>query len=153
MAGCDVYITGFLVVLFGSGSWLAINGIWAEIPVLWAKAPEHESLAPILTVVFQLANIGPLIYLVIRWLCCKSDRKLQSYTINIIFVVGTVSCVLLAVFWDRTSHTFGREYSSALIGLSFVFALMDCTSSVTFLPFMALFPSQYLNVFYFGEGL
>jgi riboflavin transporter 2 len=147
----NVYITGILVVVFGSGSWLAVNGIWAEIPVLWSKAPERESLAPILTVTFQLANIGPLIFLAIR-LRHKRRRKLQSYSIIAMFVVGVISSVLLAVFWNKTNQIGGSEYSTALISISFMFALVDCTSSVTFLPFMALFPS-HLNAFYFGEGL
>lgn len=148
------YVTGFLVLLFGTGSWLAVNGIWAETPVLWLVSPECKSLVSILTVAIQLANIGPAIYLLTRQICNKSRHpQLQIYTIYIIYVIGIVSCVLLTVFWDNTSQVFGENHSTALITLTLMFALMDCTSSVTFLPFMALFPSQYLNVLYIGEGL
>ena len=36
---------------------------------------------------------------------------------------------------------------------TFFLALVDCTSSVTFLPFMSRLPTYYLTTFFVGEGL
>ena len=47
--------------------------------------------------------------------------------------------VLLASFWDVTSEVLGSSHSTALFALVFFLSLVDCTSSVLFLPFMAIF--------------
>ncbi|NXY92530.1 S52A3 protein, partial [Alcedo cyanopectus] len=43
-------------------------------------------------------------------------------------------------------------HSTAFLLLTFFLALVDCTSSVTFLPFMMQLQPQYLNTFFIGEG-
>ena len=142
-----------LVVLLGCGSWVAVNGMFSESPVIWPLAPECLRLASIMTVAIQLANIGPAVYLLVGRVCCKGKEvQVQTWTIYVIYFIGIVSCSLLAGFWDRTSHVFGKEHSTALISLLFFLALVDCTSTVTFLPFMAQFPVHYLSALYIGEG-
>uniref|UniRef100_A0A8D2J0F1 Riboflavin transporter n=1 Tax=Varanus komodoensis TaxID=61221 RepID=A0A8D2J0F1_VARKO len=49
-----------LVGLLGTGSWAAINGVWVELPLLVPSAPEGWLLPSCLTVIIQLANVGPL---------------------------------------------------------------------------------------------
>jgi hypothetical protein len=65
----------------------------------------------------------------------------QTHAIYSLFVIGTISSVLLASFWDGTSEVFGSNHSTALFALVFCLSLVDCTSSVLFLPFMAVFRS------------
>ena len=67
--------------------------------------------------------------------------------------VGVIASFLLAFTWKETSFIDGKEYSTALIVLSFFLALVDCTSSVTFLPFMAFFPKECMTIYYIGEGM
>ena len=45
------------------------------------------------------------------------------------------------------------EHSTVLLVLVFFLSLVDCTSSVTFLPFLAHFKPSYMAAFYIGEGM
>lgn len=50
--------------------------------------------------------------------------------------------------------TFGKSlHSVPLLTLSFLLSVVDCTSSVTFLPFMMRLRPQYLTTYFAGEGL
>ena len=68
-------------------------------------------------------------------------------------MLGSASSSLLVSFWDRTSVIGGKEHSTALFALVFFLSLVDCTSSVLFLPFMGVFKEFYLNSYLVGEGL
>ena len=45
----------------------------------------------------------------------------------------------------------GEERSTALLSLTAFLALVDCTSSVVYLPYMAYFKDGYLSGFYIGN--
>ena len=45
----------------------------------------------------------------------------------------------------------GEERSTALLSLTAFLALVDCTSSVVYLPYMAYFKDGYLSGFYIGQ--
>ena len=68
-------------------------------------------------------------------------------------MTGTISSFLLSQFWDETTIIGGVEHSTWLFVLVFFLSLVDCTSSVLFLPFMAIFRDIYLNSYLIGEGL
>ena len=141
--------TYLLICLFGMGSWIAVNGLWVELPVLVRHVPERWNLPSYLTVIFQLANIGPVIYALGNYF---APKKVQEKTaICFIVTVGAVACALLAFFWDETSNIGGEEHSTVLFILSFCVAIVDCTSSVVFLTFMSIFPSFYMGALYLGE--
>ena len=55
-------LTYVLVTMFGTGSWVAMNGIWVELPNLINQVPEKWTLPSYLSVICQLANIGPIVY-------------------------------------------------------------------------------------------
>ena len=99
---------------------------------------------------FQVANIAPLIYIIASIFC--SHRSIEVPVIYIIISVGFASCLLLCFFWDVTAVVVGEVHSVGLFILQFFLAIVDCTSSVAYLPFMALFRPQYLTAFYVGEG-
>ena len=63
----------------------------------------------------------------------------KTVCIYILLFVGVVSSVLLVFLWDETVTISGGEYSVALFALVFSLSLVDCSSSVLFLPFMAMF--------------
>uniref|UniRef100_A0A8C2C7S6 Riboflavin transporter n=1 Tax=Cyprinus carpio TaxID=7962 RepID=A0A8C2C7S6_CYPCA len=52
--------THVLACLFGIGSWVAINGMWVELPLIVPSIPEGWYLPSYLTIIIQMANIGPL---------------------------------------------------------------------------------------------
>lgn len=140
-----------LVCTFGMGSWVAINGLWVELPLLVAELPEGWFLPSYLTVVIQLANVGPLLVTLLHHF-----RPGYLSEVPIVFTVlgvGTIACTLFAFLWNVTSWVLGSQHSITFMVLTFFLALVDCTSSVTFLPFMSRLPTHYLTTFFIGEGL
>ena len=143
--------TYLLVCLFGIGSWVAINGMWTELPVLVNHVPEQWSLPSYLTVIVQLANIGPLAYSIGNSFAPKVIH--ERPVVYLLVFIGFSSCILLAIFWNKTSFIFGAKRSTALIVLVFFVSVVDCTTTVVFLPFMSIFPDIYMSALYTGESL
>ena len=143
-----------LSCLFGIGSWVVMNGLFVELPNLVNHAPEGWKLPSFMSVIVQLANIGPIFYTITNRYCVKVRKDLlEHYSICLILIVGIVGSILLACYWKSTSTIFGAEHSTAFLLLTFTIALVDCTSSVTFLPFMSTLPAFYMSPFYVGENL
>lgn len=144
-------LTHVLACLFGMGSWVAINGMWVELPLVVPEIPEGWFLPSYLTVLIQMANIGPLfITLMHRFRPGLLDERPVIYCI---VVLGIVATFLLAFFWRHTVTIGGSLHSVPLLLLSFLLSVVDCTSSVTFLPFMMRLRPQYLTTYFAGEGL
>lgn len=140
-----------LACAFGLGSWVAVNGLWVELPLIVNTLPEGWELPSYLTVIIQLANLGPLLVTLMHRLC--PGRLKEHVVIYFILSIGIVACVLLVFFWDRTTVVSGAEHSTAFFIITFFLALVDCTSSVTFLPFMMQLPAKYITTYFIGEGL
>ncbi|XP_037532378.1 solute carrier family 52, riboflavin transporter, member 3-B [Nematolebias whitei] len=144
-------LTHVLACLFGMGSWVAINGMWVELPLVVPEIPERWYLPSYLTVLIQMANIGPLFITLMHRFCPGTlDERLVIY---FIVALGTVVTFLLAFFWRHTLTVAGSLHSVPLLILSFLLSVVDCTSSVTFLPFMMRLRPQYLTTYFVGEGL
>ena len=144
-------VTYFLVCAFGAGSWIAVNGLWVELAIIVQHIPEGWSLPSYLTVIIQMANIGPLLFVIGNKYYPKFIREVPA--IYVVILVGVVASALLGFVWKETSVIGGRNYSTALLVLAFFLATVDCTSSVTFLPYMAIFREVYMSPFFVGEGL
>ncbi|CAG6021810.1 unnamed protein product [Menidia menidia] len=140
-----------LACAFGLGSWVAVNGLWVELPLIVNTLPEGWELPSYLTVIIQLANLGPLLVTLMHKLC--PGRLSERVVICSILSIGVLSCVLLAFFWDRTTVIAGASHSTAFFIITFFLSLVDCTSSVTFLPFMMQLPAKYITTYFIGEGL
>lgn len=144
-------LTHVLACLFGIGSWVAINGMWVELPLIVPDIPESWYLPSYLTVIIQMANIGPLfVTLMHRFKPGALDERPVIYGI---VGLGVVATFLLAFLWRQRMFVGDAEHSVALLVLSFLLSVVDCTSSVTFLPFMMRLPPQYLTTYFAGEGL
>ncbi|KAM6977576.1 solute carrier family 52, riboflavin transporter, member 3-A [Aplochiton taeniatus] len=140
-----------LACSFGLGSWVAINGLWVELPLIVNVLPEGWELPSYLTVIIQLANLGPLLVTLMHKLC--PGRLNERAVIYAVLSIGVVSCFLLAFFWDQTTVVAGMRRSTAFFIITFCLALVDCTSSVTFMPFMMQLPAKYITTYFIGEGL
>ncbi|XP_029362724.1 solute carrier family 52, riboflavin transporter, member 3-A [Echeneis naucrates] len=140
-----------LACAFGLGSWVAVNGLWVELPLIVNTLPEGWELPSYLTVIIQLANLGPLLVTVMHKAC--PGRLKEHLVIYGILSVGVLSCILLAFFWDKTTIVAGASRSTAFFIITFFLSLVDCTSSVTFLPFMMQLPAKYITTYFIGEGL
>nr|ACO15666.1 C20orf54 homolog precursor [Caligus clemensi] len=141
-----------LAVFFGISAWISINGLWVELPLLVQRLPEKWNLASYLSVIIQIANLGPIFYSVLRcWL--GENRTGQGIAIYSLLIIGTVSSFILSMGWDITTVIGGKEHSTMLFSLVFCLSFVDCTSSVPFLPYMAFLKDIYLNSYLIGEGL
>ncbi|NXT41129.1 S52A3 protein, partial [Pelecanoides urinatrix] len=144
-------LTHLLACAFGMGSWVAINGLWVELPLLVTVLPEQWDLPSYITITIQMANVGPLFVTLMHRF--QPGLLKEVPVIYVVVSVGVVACLLLALLWNYTSPIAGKPHSTAFLLLTFFLALVDCTSSVTFLPFMMQLQPQYLTTFFIGEGL
>lgn len=136
-------------LLFGFGSWITITGFWAELPLLIQSLPEKWALSSQLTLFIQAANLGPLLY----WICRCFSICSEVAATHIQMVIGFISCFVLIFFWNHTVYFFNADRSLPLMMAAFGLAILDCTSSVTFLPFMARLKTRHLTPYLIGEGL
>ncbi|NWY59426.1 S52A3 protein, partial [Chionis minor] len=144
-------LTHLLACTFGMGSWVAINGLWVELPLLVMVLPEQWDLPSYITIIIQMANVGPLFFTLMHHF--RPGLLKEVAVIYLVVSIGVVACLLLAFLWNYTSYISGVPHSIAFLVLTFFLALVDCTSSVTFLPFMMQLQPQYLTTFFIGEGL
>ncbi|KFV82946.1 Solute carrier family 52, riboflavin transporter, member 3-A [Struthio camelus australis] len=144
-------LTHLLACIFGTGSWVAINGLWVELPLLVTVLPEQWDLPSYITIIIQMANVGPLFVTLMHRF--RPGLLKEVAVIYVIVSTGVLACLLLAFLWSYTSPIAGVPHSTAFLVLTFFLSLVDCTSSVTFLPFMMQLQPQYLTSFFIGEGL
>nr|XP_046272845.1 riboflavin transporter 2 [Scatophagus argus]XP_046272846.1 riboflavin transporter 2 [Scatophagus argus] len=144
-------LTHLLACLFGMGSWISINGLWVELPLVVPQIPEGWYLPSYLSVLIQMANVGPLFVTLMHRF--RPGALNETAVIYAIVGLGTVASFLLGFFWKETVVVAGVPRSVALLVLTFFLSVVDCTSSVTFLPFMMRLKPQYLTTYYIGEGV
>ncbi|KJH41083.1 hypothetical protein DICVIV_12947 [Dictyocaulus viviparus] len=140
-----------LVVIFGSVSWLGTNSVWMQLPLLTANLPEGWDLPSFLAIVVQIACIGPLMYSVLH----KCFKSIVVPTVPLITAFLITACICqfgLVFMWWRTILIWSKEYSIPLYLLLFGLAIVNATSNVLFMPFMAQFHHVYLNAYFVGMG-
>ena len=98
-----------------------------------------------------MANIGPITYGLLRH--CLARPPPQHVSIVAVLGVGVAASLGLVLAWDLTSTIGGQQRSTGLFVSVFLLSLVDCTSSVLFLPYMASFKQTYLNSYLIGEGM
>lgn len=144
-------LTHLLAALFGAGSWISVNGLWVELPLMVPQVPEGWYLPSYLSVLIQMANIGPIcVTLMHRF---RPGALSETAVIYGVIVLGAAASFLLGFLWKETVVVAGAPRSVALLVLTFLLSAVDCTSSVTFLPFMMHLQPQFLTSYYIGEGL
>ncbi|XP_027553141.1 solute carrier family 52, riboflavin transporter, member 3 [Neopelma chrysocephalum] len=144
-------LTHLLACAFGTGSWVAVNGLWVEVPLLVTVLPEQWDLPSYITIIIQMANVGPLFVTLMNRF--RPGLLKEVAVIYVIVSMGVIACLLLSFLWNHTSIIAGKSHSIAFLILTFFLSLVDCTSSVTFLPFMMQLQPQYTTTFFIGEGL
>jgi len=144
-------LVDLLAIIFGIASWISINGLWVELPLLVQTLPEGWALPSYLAIIIQAANIGPITYGLTRtW--CKTPPS-QHCVITLLLTLGCVASLTLTLAWDWKGNLGGESHSVGLFLCVFCLSLVDCTSSVLFLPYMGLFRQIYLNSYLIGEGM
>lgn len=64
-----------------------------------------------------------------------------------------MASTVLIIYWDTTYFVYDGDHSVILFVCAFLLSIVDCLSSITFLPFMSRFPNKYLTPYLIGEGL
>ncbi|XP_075217538.1 solute carrier family 52, riboflavin transporter, member 3-A-like isoform X2 [Lycorma delicatula] len=144
-------LVDILAGLFGISAWLSVNAMYTQLPILVETAPEGWNLPSYLSILIQVANIGPVIYSVFQRYAPSAVR--DSALISFIMMLGTASLLLMSFFYYQTTIVFGVRHSTPLFILTFCIALVGCTSSVLFIPFMNNYPEIHLVSYLVGEGL
>ncbi|XP_014844865.1 PREDICTED: solute carrier family 52, riboflavin transporter, member 2 [Poecilia mexicana] len=139
-----------LTALFAMGSWVSVNSLWVELPVVVRELPEGWNLPAYLSVLIAFGNLGPIAVTVAHH--CAPGRLNERVAIHCIQALAVVASGFLALFWSRQVPIAGAERSLPFLLLSFVLALVCCTSTVTFLPFMFRYPPEYIRTFFIGQG-
>ncbi|KAG6461144.1 hypothetical protein O3G_MSEX012446 [Manduca sexta] len=139
-----------LMMCWGMGTWLGVNGIYVQLPLLVERLPEGWALPSSMVLAVQLANVGLLVYGFLQRL---RPNSLDSYYIYGLLTLGTLALVLNAFLYDQTSVIGASERSMAFLTLTFFAALVGCTSSVLFYPYLRHFRDVYLATYFVGEGL
>lgn len=145
------FLVDILAIFFGISAWISINGMFMQLPLMVQTQPEGWNLPSYLSVIIQIANVGPLIYSISQKLF--PGRIKDCWIIYVILTFGTIALLLMGFFYDRTTDIGGSQHSTALFVLSFFGAFVGCTSSVLFMPFMSNFREIYLISYFVGEGL
>jgi len=82
------------------------------------------------------------------------SSKIDAITVWIVLLLSFVTCVLLALFWNRTSTLFGddKPHSVALLSIFFFSGVASTLSQVSFWPFVGRFQPVYSSAMAAGES-
>ncbi|GBP80173.1 Riboflavin transporter 2 [Eumeta japonica] len=139
-----------LMVCWGLGTWLGVNGLFVQLPLLVERLPEGWALPSSIVLAIQVANVGMLAYAVLKRL---RPRASDAPYVAGLLALGAAALALNAFLYEHTAPLGGRERSVAFLVLTFCAALVGCTSSVLFYPYLRHFRSTYLYTYLAGEGL
>ncbi|CAB3250862.1 unnamed protein product [Arctia plantaginis] len=139
-----------LMVGWGIGTWLGVSGLFVQLPLLVDRLPEGWALASSMVLVIQLANVGIIVYAILSRLLPRISEGVYIYGL---LAIGTLALVLNAFLYDTINVIGGSERSAAFLALTFFAALVGCTSSVLFYPYLRHFLDIYLATYLVGEGL
>ncbi|CAK4092963.1 unnamed protein product [Aphanomyces euteiches] len=146
----NVAIVYAAFIVFGLGSWIMTNCVFVETAALFQHVPERAAISAYLIVALQAANLFPTLYMIFnseqQWFSIRS-------AIWVLLGLGVATCVLLALFWDRTTYFWGHEHSTALLGLVFFGGAVSATTTVVYYPFVSSFPPVFTSALSTGEGL
>jgi riboflavin transporter 2 len=97
-------------------------GMFVELPLMVHDLPERWRLPAILTLAMQVAQVGPLIFIIMKFACPK--RISYTITIYATLIIGIVSCFLLFFFWNKVVLINGEKRSIPLYVLIFSLGLL-----------------------------
>ncbi|GFR77497.1 solute carrier family 52, riboflavin transporter, member 3 [Elysia marginata] len=146
-------VVHLLVIVFAIASWADMNGMWSEMPLLTLGAPEQWTLASYVIIIGQVANIGPILFVMVSYFLPSTRPQLEISVSFLVILVSMVAAFLMGYFYDHTSYIAGEERSTGLLLINFFLAVGDCTSSVCFYAYMSLMKPQYIASLLLGEGL
>lgn len=143
-----------LVILFGISCWIGINGIFSQIPLIIDILPEKYALPSYMVLAFQFGNICPLLYLLVDLIKNpRIKRTVDTISVIVITIVGTLACVLIGALWNVTTPIGGQEVSLAFLILVFVLGCCDTSTSVIYFPVISEYKYQYIAALEVGQNV
>ncbi|XP_039751217.1 riboflavin transporter 2 isoform X2 [Pararge aegeria] len=139
-----------LMACWGTGTWLGVNGVYMQLPLLVQRLPERWRLPSHIAVVIQLANVGVLLYALLRRVLPRAPDA--PYVVALL-LLGTLALFLNGFLYAETAVLAGAERSVSFLTITFFTGLVGCTSSVLFYPYLRHFRDVYLATYLVGEGL
>ena len=85
-----------LILIFNLSTWIDLISVWIELPLIVNSAPERWALPSILSLAISLANIFPILVVILRW---RLGRRFSEIPfIYTIIVVGIIACFSIGLF-------------------------------------------------------
>lgn len=115
--------TFILILSFSCSSWICATSIWAQLPLIIFETSESWRLPSILTLLAQLAQLGPMVFfpLVKQFL----DKKVVTNK-RIIYaklIIELAALLSLIFYWNKTFYFLGENRTLFLYTINFVFNL------------------------------
>lgn len=139
----------FLCILYGFAGWMGANAVFLQVPTIIKTAPEGERMNSFVVLIVQSGNIGPLCYTILQRVRPVKDSRL----IYGFLLLANISALSIAFLYNVTVTIGTFETSLWLFVCTFAFALVACTSSVLFMPYMGRFKEVYMITYLLGQGL
>ncbi|KAL0830959.1 hypothetical protein ABMA28_001853 [Loxostege sticticalis] len=139
-----------LMACWGLGTWLGVNGLYVQLPLLVERLPEGWALPSSMTVAIASANVGLLLYALLKRFVARVPDTAYIYGL---LSVGLTALLLNSFLYTETAPIGGSDRSIAFLTLTFFTGLVGCTSSVLFYPYLRHFRDIYLTTYLVGEGL
>ena len=140
------YETLFLYI--GAPAWALVNGTWSSLAMLATYLPEGYSISAYLLCALTLGNMLPFYLGTKTYMYSRHDiAKLMT----IIQLIGLLSGISLALFWDTTFEIFGTQYSLVLYFLFFCIGACSASTSLTHYTYVSSFPP--LSTTYLSTGM
>lgn len=136
-----------IFISIGATPWMLANGLFTQLPILIKVVPEGNKIASQLSLVIQIANVAPLLFMFYT----RIRNPKNSTWVFCIVLSSFFASLCLAFFWNHTLH-WGIERSIPLILLGFVVGGIGCLSSVVLWPFAAEFDIRLVSALSTGMG-
>lgn len=144
-----------LFFILGFAPFAAINSLWAQLVVFRNRVPEGDMIGTVIGSVYNIANIFPIIYVIINSFIEIPDRV----TIPIVIAIGIAASAVLGVFWEETMHLYtaadGHEVrvSWVIYLTTFISGAVGCLLGVVLYSYTARFRPFATTALSFGMGI
>jgi len=140
-----VNLGGFMLFCgVGLSSWLLVNAIFIEVPYFIDTLPEGEAIASILSLLIQLCNIFPVIYVVL-YSYCHIPHRVSIFALS---ACAIATSIFLATTWDIIIV----DHSLCLFLFTYVSGVIGCMSVVIYYPFASRFSPFLTSAVSLGMG-
>lgn len=115
--------TFILILSFSCSSWICATSIWAQLPLIIFETTESWRLPSILTLLAQLAQLGPMVFFPLLKRCLNAKLLSNKRIIYAKLTVELAALLSLIFYWNKTFYFLGENRTLFLYTINFVFNL------------------------------